>query len=76
MRHLLKLTPLCVVIVIATACGDTKSNPEEEQRINTMDSVSRAVKDSTERLREQTSRVEESLEKLNKEFETENSNKN
>lgn len=72
MRTLLR--PLLVLCASATliiaSCSNAKSNPEEEAAISAMDSTAQAVEDSTELLKEQTRKVEESLEKLNKEFET------
>jgi hypothetical protein len=65
---------LAIAAVLATSCSDAKT-PEEEADIKRMDSVSQAVKDSTRRLEEQTKKVEASLEKLDKEFESGNQNK-
>ncbi|HEX6914726.1 MAG TPA: hypothetical protein VF145_05770 [Chitinophagaceae bacterium] len=61
--------------ILACSCSDSKTSPEEEKEITEMDSVSRAVEDSTKRLKEQTDRVEEKLEKLDNEFKSDSSNK-
>jgi len=56
---------LAFALILLAACGDTKSSPEEEKQIKSMDSASAVIEDSTKRLQEQTEKVEAALEKLN-----------
>lgn len=56
--------------ISVTACTQQKTNNQEEIEIKTMDSTSNAVKESADKLEEQTKKVEASLEKLDNEFQT------
>jgi hypothetical protein len=71
MNHYTRLfAPFVFAAVLATAsCAEKKTNTEEEVQIQTMDSTSKVVKENTEKLEDQTKKVEASLEKLDKEFE-------
>jgi len=74
MIHYIKpMAPLAfAILIIASSCTETKTNTQEQTKINTMDSTSGLVKENTDKLEEQTKKVEESLEKLETEFETNN----
>lgn len=68
-----RMIPLVfATVILASSCSDSKTSTSEKTEINTMDSTSKAVKESREKLEEQTKKVEESLEKLDKEFDTTN----
>jgi hypothetical protein len=60
------------VVVMGASCTETKTNTQEQSRINTMDSTSKVLKENQDKLEDQTKKVEASLEKLDKEFETNN----
>lgn len=60
------------LLVLTSSCSDSKTNSQEEIEITRMDSISNAVKINADKLEEQTKKVEESLEKLDKEFEDKN----
>ncbi|MBC7947418.1 MAG: hypothetical protein H7Y42_06035 [Chitinophagaceae bacterium] len=49
------------------SCGETKST-EEKREIEVMDSTEREVKKASDDLKDQTEKLEKSLEKLDKEF--------
>ncbi len=59
-------------IIFASSCTESTTNTAEKTEINTMDSTSKALKESKEKLEDQTKKVEESIEKLDKEFENKN----
>ena len=64
------LTPLTfAAAVLFTSCSDSKTSSKETQEISTMDSTEKVVKENIDKLEEQTKKVENSLEKLDKEFE-------
>ncbi len=63
----LALAGMCVTF---SACTGQKTNNKEEIEIKTMDSTSNVVKESADKLEEQTKKVEASLEKLDNEFQT------
>ena len=60
--------PLLAIFLLCS-CTDTKT-PEETIQISTMDSTSKVLKQQTDKLDEQTKLLEASLEKMEKEFET------
>jgi tellurite resistance protein len=62
------LLPACLAMMIIISCSDSKMSAEEQARINTMDSTSKAVEQRKNELEEQTRKVEESLEQLDEEF--------
>lgn len=74
MKNYIKTTAAIAfaAVIFATSCTETTTNTQEKTEISTMDSTSKAVKESKEKLEEQTKKVEESLEKLDKEFENKN----
>lgn len=76
MNHYTRLlTPIVLAALLTTAsCVEKKTNTEEEVRIKSMDSTSKVIKENTEKLEDQTKKVEASLEKLDKEFESDNLN--
>lgn len=55
--------------ILASSCTESKTTTEEEKEINVMDSTEKVVKEKIEDLEDQTKKVEESLEKLDKDFE-------
>jgi septal ring factor EnvC (AmiA/AmiB activator) len=62
---------LCSAMLAFSSCEEkTTTTTEEQTRINSMDSTARVVSGQKEKLEEQTKKVEESLEKLDKEFDT------
>ncbi len=71
--YIKKIVPFALfAIVIISSCSDSKTSTTEKNEITRMDSTSKAVKISADKLEEQTKKVEESLEKLDKEFEDNN----
>jgi septal ring factor EnvC (AmiA/AmiB activator) len=77
MKHYTRLlAPIVLAAVFAiTSCAEKKTNTQEEIEIRSMDSTSKVIKENTEKLEDQTKKVEASLEKLDKEFENDNQNK-
>lgn len=67
MRSIFKLAGVCMPLLAIMACNPS-ANPEEESRIDEMDSTTMVVKSHTDSLEDQTEKVEASLEKLEKEF--------
>jgi hypothetical protein len=64
-----KILPFALVLILASSCSEsTKTTTEEEKEINVMDSTEKVVKEKIDDLEDQTRKVEESLEKLDKEF--------
>ena len=64
-----RMLPLAFLVLMTSACSEsTKTTTEEETEINTMDSTEKVVKEKIDDLEDQTKKVEESLEKLDKEF--------
>lgn len=51
-----------------SSCTEQKKSTQEEIEIKTMDSTSKSIKENTDKLEDQTKKVEASLEKLDKEF--------
>lgn len=76
MQYFKHMAPLAFAACLLVSCGESKTESEtraeEETQINQMDSLSKAVDESTEKLEEQTKKVEESLEKLEEEFKSNN----
>ncbi len=71
--YIKRIMPLALfLLVLTSSCSDSKTNSQEEIEITRMDSISNAVKINADKLEEQTKKVEESLEKLDKEFEDKN----
>ncbi len=71
--YIKKMAPLAfAAVIMAFSCSESKTNTEEKTKINTMDSISKTLKENTDKLEDQTKKVETSLEKLDKEFETTN----
>lgn len=55
-------------VLILTSCAESTTNAEEKIEINTMDSTSKSVKENTDKLEEQTKKVEASIDKTDSEF--------
>lgn len=74
MSHYIKrLSALALVaIMIIPSCTEKKTNTQEQVEIKSMDSTSKVLKENSEKLEDQTKKVEASLEKLDKEFESDN----
>ena len=71
--HIKRLVPLTfVAVLLAASCTEKKTNTQEQVQINSMDSTSKVLKENSEKLEDQTKKVEASLEKLDKEFESDN----
>ena len=62
------IAPLLLAAALLTACNQ-KPETAEKTEIERMDSTEQVVKVETDKLEEQTKKVEASLEKLKKEFE-------
>jgi len=61
---------IVVAAFLLTSCGESRTtSTKEEQEIKSMDSTGKKVKDARDDLEDQTKKVENSLEKLDKEFE-------
>ena len=72
-HYIKRMAPLAfAAFIIASSCTETKTNTQEQTEINTMDSTSALLKENTDKLEVQTKKVEESLEKLDTEFEPNN----
>jgi len=72
-HYIKRIAPLAfAAFIIASSCTETKTDPQEQAEINTIDSNSRILKENTDKLEAQTKKVEESLEKLDTEFEANN----
>ena len=56
-------------LVLTSSCSESKTNNQEKIEITRMDSTYKAVKVTTDKMEEQTKKVEKALEKLDKEFE-------
>lgn len=71
--YIKRITPVALfLLVLTSSCSESKTNNQEKIEIERMDSISKAVKINADKLEEQTKKVEESLEKLDKEFEDKN----
>lgn len=71
--HMKRLLPMAfAALLIASSCTEKKPNTQEEVQIKSMDSTSKVLKENSEKLEDQTKKVEASLEKLDKEFESDN----
>ena len=64
-----RIFPFVCAAVLACSCTESKTTTEEEKEINVMDSTEKVVKEKIDDLEDQTKKVEESLEKLDKDFE-------
>lgn len=63
------LTLLMPLALFASSCSSNSAKADEPE-IETMDSVSNELNKTTEKLEDQAKKVEASLEKIDKEFET------
>ena len=63
------LTLFMPLALIASSCSNNSAKADEPE-IETMDSVSKELNQTTEELEDQAKKVEASLEKIDKEFET------
>ena len=63
------LTLLMPLALLASSCSNKSANADEPE-VETMDSISKELDQSTEALEDQAKKVEASLEKVDKEFET------
>jgi Skp family chaperone for outer membrane proteins len=68
------IIPFAIILIIASSCNDNKTSPQEEVKITSMDSTTRVLKQNREKLEEQTKKVETSLENLEKEFDSTDTN--
>jgi len=72
-HYIKRIAPLAfAAFIIASSCTERKTVPQEQAEIYTIDSNSRILKENTDKLEAQTKKVEESLEKLDTEFEANN----
>lgn len=60
------------LVLMLFSCTESATSAEEKIQINTMDSTSKAVKENTDKLEEQTKKVEASIEKTDSEFKPDN----
>lgn len=68
-----KIAPLTfTVLIIFSSCSELKTDTKEQVQISKMDSTKTAAKESADKMAEQTSKVEASLEKLDAEFKSNN----
>jgi len=72
MYYLKGMASLAFAILLFSSCSDTKTTTQETVEITTMDSTSKVLKEQADKLNEQTKKVETSLEKMEKEFESSN----
>ena len=74
MRKIKNSTSLLILLCSITlaACTEQKTTVEEKAAITSMDSTSAKAKEAAERLDAQTKAVEASIEKLDKEFSSDN----
>ena len=70
--YIKKITPFALAAILAASCSESKTTTQEETEITTIDSSQKAVKETNEKLEDQTKKVEASLEKLDSEFKTTN----
>lgn len=66
LKKLFILSGIACMLSVA-ACTDRKTTTTEETEIKRMDSTSKVIKENTDKLDDQTRKVEESLEQLDKE---------
>ena len=59
---------LCLFLLIASASCTQQSTTEEKVEITTMDSTAQKAKEVTDKLDEQTKKVEASIEKMDEDF--------
>jgi peptidoglycan hydrolase CwlO-like protein len=59
-------------VLMLSSCTESTMSAEEKIEINAMDSTSKAVKENTDKLEEQTRKVEASIEKTDSEFKPDN----
>ena len=72
-HYIKRMTPLAfAALILASSCTQSKTSTHEQVEINTTDSTSRIIKENADKLEDQTKKVEESLEKLETEFKTNN----
>lgn len=72
-HYIKRMAPLAfAALIISSSCTEAKTNTQEQAEINTIDSTSRVLKENMDKLEDQTKKVEESLEKLDNEFVTNN----
>ncbi len=68
----MKKSDLLILAILAclafSSCTEQKKSTQEEIEIKTMDSTSKSIKENTDKLEDQTKKVEASLEELDKEF--------
>lgn len=68
-----RLAPFAVAaILFSVSCTEIKTNTAEQAEIQTMDSTAAALKETQDKLEDQTKKVEASLEKLDSEFQPSN----
>jgi hypothetical protein len=58
--------------ILLSSCSESKTHTQEQAQINTMNSTSKAAKESADKMADQTTKVEASLEKLDGEFKPNN----
>jgi N-acetylmuramic acid 6-phosphate (MurNAc-6-P) etherase len=72
MMHYLKAaTSSLFAIILLSSCSGTNTT-EDTRQISTMDSTSKALRVQSNKLEEQTKKVEASLDKMEQEFESNN----
>ncbi len=71
-NYIKKITPLAFALIIFSSCSESKTSTQEQAQINTMDSTAKAAKETADKMADQTSKVEASLDKLDAEFKSNN----
>lgn len=68
-----RMVPLVFIMaILASSCTNAKTNTQEQTEIAKMDSTANSVTENTDKLEDQTKKVEASLEKLDNEFKPNN----
>jgi septal ring factor EnvC (AmiA/AmiB activator) len=70
MKSIKSMTAACILFLMLS-CNQKAESSQEETRIKSMDSTSTVVENQTDKLKDQTKKVEASLEKLDQEFKSE-----
>lgn len=71
-NYIKKIAPLAFAVITFSSCSESKTDTKEQAQINTMDSTSKAAEENADKMADQTSKVEASLEKLDAEFKANN----
>ncbi len=68
-----RLAPVAIAaLLFSVSCTEVKTNTAEQAEIQQMDSTAAALKETQDKLEDQTKKVEASIEKLDNEFQPSN----